>query len=183
MAWINDYFGTWRGGLRLLLSYPQQALGIDALAPADMAQVKRLVFVCRGNISRSAYAAGIARQRGINTASFGVAASQGGAVDPVAAEIAGERGVDITAHLSTRADRFDPQAGDLLLAMEVRQLTALKNLDHLKDIPRMLLGQFAGTPHLHDPFSLDRPYYRQCFARIDRALDRLQAICPAARAS
>jgi protein-tyrosine phosphatase len=182
MMWIDDHFGTWRGGVRLLLSYPQNVLGLDALPPADMQAVKRLVFVCRGNISRSAYAAGVARARRMRTASFGVSAGQGGAVDPVAAEIAKERAIDIAAHRSTEAGLFTPQDGDLLLAMEVRQLSTLKRLDHLKDVPRMLLGHFAGTPHLHDPFGLGRPYYRHCFARIDRALDRLQVICPAAKA-
>jgi protein-tyrosine phosphatase len=183
MTWVDDRFGTWRGGVRLALSYPQNALGIAALTPHDMAEVKRLVFVCRGNISRSAYAEGAAKARGMRCASFGVAAAQAAAADPVAVEIANQIGVDISDHRATEAAHFLPEKGDLLLAMEVRQLAVLGNLDHLRDTPRALLGRFAGTPHLHDPYGLGRPYYHHCFARIDRALDRLEPLCPAVKAS
>lgn len=182
-GWINTRFGTARGLVRLALSYPQHWLGQGALPPADMAAVTRLVFVCRGNISRSAYADGAARARGFATASFGVSTAQSAPVDPAAAQVAGQSGLDISTHRATEAGRFAPQPGDLLLAMEVRQLETLASLDHLKAMPRLLLGSFAGTPHLHDPFGLSLPYYAVCFARIDRALDRLEQLCPGAKLS
>lgn len=178
---IDSRFGTTRGLLRLLLSYPQHWAGFVTLAPNDMGNVRRLVFVCRGNISRSAYAEAAARRRGLAAASCGVSAAQGREADPAAVQVASQGGFDLSGHRATEAGRFEPEPGDLLLAMEVRQLAALRELPHLGKTPRLLLGSFAGTPHLHDPYGLSLPYYASCFERIDAALDRLETLCPAAR--
>lgn len=180
---IDSRFGTVRGLARLALSYPQHWLRLGQLPPADLGEVRRLVFVCRGNISRSAYAEAAARRRGMAAASCGVSALQGREADPAAALVAGQSGLDLSAHRATEAGRFDAQPGDLLLAMEVRQLEALSRVPHLATMPRLLLGSFAGAPHLHDPYGLSLPYYSACFRRIDAALDRLEALCPAARAN
>lgn len=180
---IDDRFGTTRGLVRLLLSYPQQWKGIGQLAPDDMSAIRRLVFVCRGNISRSAYAHVAAHNRGLVTASCGVSAAQGREADPTAVRVASQFGLDLSGHRATEAGQFNPQPGDLLLAMEVRQLTALAALPHLSHTPRLLLGSFAGAPHLHDPYGLSLPYYASCFRRIDAALDRLEELCPAARST
>jgi protein-tyrosine phosphatase len=178
---IERRFGTTRGLFRLLLSYPQHWAGFDALAPFDMSNVRRLVFVCRGNISRSAYAEAAAHKRGLATASCGVSAAQGREADPAAVQVASQCGLDLSGHRATEAGRFEPQPGDLILAMEVRQLAALRALPHLAQTPRLLLGSFSGAPHLHDPYGLSLPYYASCFQRIDAALDRLETLCPAAR--
>ena len=53
---IRPRFGTLRGLVRLALSYPQLFLGLGAGRPVDPATVRRLVFVCQGNICRSAFA-------------------------------------------------------------------------------------------------------------------------------
>jgi protein-tyrosine phosphatase len=178
---IDSRFGTTRGLLRLLLSYPQQWAGFGTLAPKDMGDVRRLVFVCRGNISRSAYAEAAARRRGLAAASCGVSAAQGRVADPAAVLVASQGGLDLSGHRATEAGRFEPETGDLLLAMEVRQLAALRALPNLAKTPRLLLGSFAGAPHLHDPYGLSLPYYAACFQRIDAALDRLETLCLAAR--
>ena len=178
---IESHFGTMRGLARLLLSYPQHWVGIDQLAPESMDDVRRFVFVCRGNISRSAYAEAAACSRGLSAASFGVSAAQGREADPAAVQVASQGGLDLSGHRAMEAGRFEPEPGDLLLAMEVRQLAALNDLPHLAQTPRLLLGSFAGTPHLHDPYGLSLPYYASCFQRIDAALDRLETLCPVAR--
>lgn len=183
VALIDDQFGTARGLARLVLSYPQNWAGVDQKQPDDLATVRRLVFVCRGNISRSAYAEAAARTRGFAAASCGVSAAQGREADPAAVQVAKSCGLDLSAHSATEAGQFQTQPGDLLLAMEVRQLTALRQVPHLAAVPRLLLGSFCGAPHLHDPYGLSLPYYATCFRRIDRALDRLERLCPAARAT
>ena len=178
---IDSRFGTTRGFLRLLLSYPQHWAGIDVLVPVDMGSVRRFVFVCRGNISRSAYAEVAARSRGLAAVSCGVSAAQGREADSAAIQVASRGGLNLSGHRATEAGRFKAEPGDLLLAMEVRQLAALRALPHLAQTPRLLLGSFAGTPHLHDPYGLSLAYYAACFQRIDAALDRLETLCPAAR--
>jgi len=180
MAAINARFGSLRGAARLALAYPQNRfLGLSR-PPCDPTAVNRLVFVCRGNISRSAFAQGLARKMGIASHSFGLLAESGIRADPVAIAIAREFSVDLTDHRSTSVSDFCVLNGDLLLAMEVRQMTQIATHAHLADQPRQLLGQFCGTPHLHDPFTLSPEYYRQCFARIKRAVDHLASLYPTA---
>jgi protein-tyrosine phosphatase len=180
--WINTRYGTTRGAIRLALSWPQHWAGIGRKAP-DPAAVKRLVFVCRGNISRSAYADVLARSIGLNSSSMGLSAATGNPADPIVAKIAGEQGLAITAHRSCTAPDFKPQPGDLMLAMEVRQLEQLSRDPRLSAYPRLLLGSFAGVPHIHDPFTLSEDYYRTCLPRIARAVERLSQEFPGARLS
>ncbi len=66
---IRPRFGTLRGLVRLALSYPQLFLGLGAGRPVDPATVRRLVFVCQGNICRSAFAEAAARRAGLRAAS------------------------------------------------------------------------------------------------------------------
>lgn len=180
---IERRFGTWRGAVRLALSWPQHWLGIGRKNPGDPAAIKRLVFVCRGNISRSAYADQLAKQSGLRSASFGLNTDGGAPADPIATKLGNARGLDMAAHISASVADYEPQAGDLLLAMEVRQLVALENNPKTRELPRLLLGSFCETPHLHDPFTLSADFYKSCFFRIDRALIALTAAYPGARFS
>ncbi|MEM1132011.1 MAG: phosphotyrosine protein phosphatase [Pseudomonadota bacterium] len=179
---INRNFGTWRGMVRLVLAYPQSmVLGHGLSSKAE--DVRRLVFVCRGNVSRSAFAEAVCRKRGMNAASFGVAASSGSPAEPVAQKIArDDYGVDLTWHRA-QDTRFHALPGDLLLAMEVRQLNRIANLPALSIPPRALLGSVINVPHLHDPFTLSEDYYRTCFSRILRAVDRLEERFPGVKTS
>lgn len=76
-------------------------------------------------------------------------------------------------------------AGDLLLAMEVRQLHRLAADPRLNHLPRTLLGRWTVPvlPHLHDPYGLDDPYMATCLARIEQAVERLVSAFPRARLS
>ena len=76
-SWISDRFGTPRGALRLALSYGEVATGLSAQRKPDAAVVRRLVFVCHGNICRSAYADVLAARGGAKTASFGLSTHTG----------------------------------------------------------------------------------------------------------
>ena len=66
---IRSRFGTFRGLVRLALSYPQLALGRSASVPPDPAHIRRLVFLCQGNICRSAFADMVAQRARVRTAS------------------------------------------------------------------------------------------------------------------
>lgn len=178
---IADRYGSVRGAVRLALSYPQYYIGGGSSRLPKGAVPTRLVFVCRGNISRSAFAEALAHSKGCNAASFGLHASQGQPTDPMAVKIAGEQGIDLSAHRATPVDAFVPMPGDYLLAMEVRQLTQIAKTPNIHHCATGLLGQYCGTPHLHDPFTLSAAYYRQCFARIARAIDHLASLHSAAK--
>jgi len=182
---IRSRFGTTRGLVRLALSYPQAALLPQAMRHPDPASVRRLVFVCHGNICRSAFADVAARAIGLEVASFGLSTYADAPAHPPAVAAAAALGIDLAAHRTTPAEDFMPRPGDLLLAMELRQLARLAADPTLADAPRSLLGLWASppVPHLHDPFGLDDAYMLTCFRRIEVAVRHLKTAFPGAAAS
>ena len=177
-------FGTWRGALRLGLAYAEVASGQASVVTPDPAQVRRLVFVCHGNICRSAYADGLARRAGMNVASFGLSTSSGMAAWPPVLERSLVRGLDLSDHRTTRIEDYVPQPGDYLLGMETRHLRGLAAAPKIAHLPRGLLGNYASpsVPHLHDPYQLDPAYMDVCLSRIERAVAGLVTRYPAATA-
>jgi protein-tyrosine phosphatase len=159
--------------------------GQSASRAPDPAQVRRLVFVCQGNICRSAFADVAGRQAGLNTASFGLSTTSGRAAHEPAIAAARALGHDLSDHQAIDLKDYAPQPGDLLLAMEVRQLRRLAADPRLGDLPRMLLGRWTRPmlPHLHDPYGLDDRYMATCLARIDKAIGGLVSAFPGARLS
>lgn len=177
---IDEYFGTWRGLVRLGLAHGQMWSGRSAILSPNPAQISRLVFVCHGNICRSAFADVLAKTLGLRSASFGLSTSSGQAAHEPASKAAIARGVDLSAHRTLRVEEFRPARGDLLLAMEVRQLHRLAATPALKEVPRSLLGLWAKPPipHLHDPYQLDERYMKVCLARIQEAVINLATAFP-----
>ena len=170
-----ENFGTWRGALRLALAHAEVATGQAAIVRPDPAQVRRLVFVCHGNICRSAYADGLARRAGMNVTSFGLSTSSGKPAWPPVAERALARGLDLSDHRTTRVEDYQPLPGDYLLGMETRHLRKLAADPLTAGLPRGLLGGYASpaVPHLHDPYKLDPAYLEVCLERIERAVAAL----------
>ena len=171
-------FGTMRGLIRLALSWPELALGRAGIVEADPDRVRRLVFVCQGNICRSAFAEAIARNQGLNAISFGLSTGAGLPAHPPAVAAARALGVDLSAHRTQGIADYAPVPGDLLLAMETRQLRQIG----IAGVPRTLLGLHARPPlpHLHDPFGLDPAYMETCLKRIAAAVLNLRAAFPGA---
>ena len=182
---LTRNFGTPRGLLRLGLSYAEAiALWSAAVKPVP-GEVRRLVFVCHGNICRSAYAAGVARDLGLNAASFGLSTSAGKPADELARQAAIALGHPIEDHESARVQDYVPQPGDYLLGMEHRHLRKLAALAALALVPRGLLGSYANPPmpHLHDPYRLDPAFMAVSLRRVDSAVRALARKYPGARLS
>lgn len=185
LPFIDDRYGTWRGMVRLMLSHAELAAGSGGITRVDPSGVRRLVFVCHGNICRSAFAAVLARQAGLEVASFGLSTATGKPAHPPLDAIAGEMGHDLAGHRSTRMQDFTPRPGDLLLAMETRHLRKLAMTPPFNLLPRTLLGLYTRprTPHLHDPYELGEGYTRHCLARIETAIPVLAATFRNARSA
>lgn len=179
---ITERFGTLRGAMRLALSYGEVAAGLAEQRKPDPTAVRRLVFVCHGNICRSAYAQVLAKRAGARTASFGLSTHTGVPAHAPVLEMAARRGINLTAHRATDIDDFVPLEGDLLLAMETRHLRKLAAEPAVAHLPRMLLGTYAPLPlpHLHDPYGEDEKYLAVCLTRIERAVTGLLRRYPAA---
>ena len=184
-SWTIRQFGTLRGAVRLGLSYAELVTGLaPTLAPAK-GSVRRLVFVCHGNICRSAFAQAVATREGFRTAGFGLSTTTGLPAHPPVADEAARRGLPLAAHRTTALTDFAMLPGDLLLVMEVRQLKRLRANPALSRTPRNLLGRYARppVPHLHDPYMIDPAYLPTCLDRIERAVINLCRAYPTARVS
>ena len=183
--WIDRRYGTWRGLVRALLAHLELATG--RLAPFQLRRpetVRRAVFVCLGNICRSAYGHRIALEHGMNVASLGLSTSTGGSSPAEAIAASARAGVDLSVHRSTDWKDFKVESGDLFLVMEVRQAHELRRrLGPRDDVQICLLGMWCQPrmPHLHDPFTLSDAYFDSCFARVTQAVGRLAADLPNAR--
>lgn len=184
-AAINRRFGTWRGLVRLLLAYAALASGrLWRFRLRHPEQVRRVVFVCLGNICRSAYAEQVARAEGLVCASFGLSTTTGVGSPLEALAAAGRAGAPMEQHRACDWEDFALQAGDLLLVMEVRQAHALqRRLGARDDVQLALLGMWCEPPmpHLHDPFSLSDGYFDSCFVRLRQAVRNLARQLPQAR--
>lgn len=182
---MRTRYGTVRGLIRLLLSYPQTVARRAYIRAPEPGSVRRLVFVCQGNICRSAFADVLTRDFGFDSISFGLSTDAGKPAHPPAAAAAAGFGVDLSSHATTRVEDYTPRSGDFLLAMEVRQLARIAADPRLADLPRSLLGLWARPvrPHLHDPFGLDDTYMRTCMGAIRIAVGNLVKAYPETRLS
>jgi protein-tyrosine phosphatase len=172
--------GTWRGALRAALAAADLRAGrLSAFQLRHPERVRRVVFVCLGNICRSAYAQRVAVRLGMPAASIGLSTCTG-ATSPDAARNAARRaGEDLGAHRATDMRDFTVLPGDLLLAMEPGHAHELKRrFGSRSDIQIALLGMWCSPPmpHLHDPFTLSDAYFDICFDRIRAATHALHRV-------
>jgi protein-tyrosine-phosphatase len=87
------------------------------------AGVSELLFVCHGNIMRSAFAAEVARRRLVPGATMrvhgaGTHASPGRSAEPAAIAAAASLGIPLDAHRSSALRDIRPHAGILVLCMD-----------------------------------------------------------------
>jgi protein-tyrosine phosphatase len=172
---IDTNHGTWRGWVRHLLAQGEYLAGrLDAYLQPQPARVERLVFVCLGNINRSAFAAEVARSLGAHAVSIGLSTTTGAPAYPMAVSTAREMAVDLGAHTATNLADYQRRPGDLLLVMEVRHVHRL--IAH--GVPPeaiALLGHWSHPRriHLHDPYQLSPAYFRSCFVLLQSAVTQL----------
>jgi protein-tyrosine phosphatase len=172
---IDTNHGTLRGWVRSVLADIEFILGrVDNHTRPKFQQVDRLVFVCLGNINRSAFAEQVARSLGANTSSIGLSTTTGTPAFQKAIETAPQFNLDLSQHQATNISDYCFQPNDLLLVMEIRHAKRLLAVG----IPQhaiALLGHWA-TPHrihLHDPHTLSDAYFRTCFTLIHSAVHGL----------
>jgi protein-tyrosine phosphatase len=171
--------------VRLWLAQAEWLLGrLDHWTAPDPRQVQRFVFVCLGNINRSAFAGAVAGRLGMHCASIGLSTTTGAPAWGMAIAQAARQGYDLGSHRATNLADYAYREGDLLLVMEVRHAHRL--VAH--GIPRhaiAMLGYWASPRrlHLHDPHLLPEPYFATCFTVIESAVRRLGQDFPQAKAA
>lgn len=178
MNYIRSKFSNYRGLIRTLLADIMWRLGpYRKYGRVNWVNVKRIVFICQGNICRSpfAYCLAEAGNLGMPVLSFGLATTTGLAANAVAIDVAQEFGVDMSNHRSIDLADFDVKEGDLLVVMEDRHIQQLGGQLNVQKVQICLLGLWCRPRFalLYDPFEQHRDYFVSCFDRIDRAITNL----------
>ena len=167
------------GGKRGLLEHSRArllyALGAYGnVRDVEWSLVRRLVFVCRGNICRSPYASSRAQSLGLPAVSFGLDAAEGAPANPAAAKYALTRGIDLSAHRSARMEPARLADGDWVIVFEPAQLAEVRrSIGH--GLPATLLGVWSrpSRPHIQDPYGRSERYFQRCFSVIDENIAEL----------
>jgi protein-tyrosine-phosphatase len=169
---------------RLARVRQRRRMRLAARHPDELARrvvmARTIVFVCLGNIIRSAFAAGLLRARNVGgrdllIRSAGLDASTDHPADATAVRRAQRFGVDLSTHRTRRIDRSSIEQADLLLAME---------LDHVVELCRRfpqhrhkvyLFGCLTGEDarDVTDPVYASEEVFDACFDRIDRGIRRI----------
>lgn len=168
-------YGSFRGWVRHLLAQLEWVSGrVDRFLRIDPGRTQRLVFVCLGNINRSAFAEGVARSHGVRVCSLGLATTTGVPAYVTAVNTARRFGIDLSSHGATDFGDFAYQPGDLMLVMEIRHAHRLI-ANGIPPDAIVLLGAWSSPRrlHLHDPALIPEEYFMTCFALIHSAVINL----------
>jgi len=154
----------------------QHSLALMARLAQSPTQPRHVLFLCYGNINRSALAHAYAAQRGhpaLATASAGFHPQDGRPADPVMQQVAGDLGVDLAHWSSKQLSAEQVQQADLILAMEVAQLERLEREFPGSQAKSALLdpGNIADLD-IPDPYGRPRPVYEQVALRVRDSVDR-----------
>jgi protein-tyrosine phosphatase len=175
---IKSEFGTYRGLVRTVLDTCLWYGGkYRQFGSVDWDRVRRIVFVCQGNICRSPFAEAVARNmfQNLPIGSAGLSTTSGAPAFALAQEAARRFTIDLSEHRTTAIQDFPLRDGDLIVAMEARHIAPLRRLCAGYEIQIALLGLWC-RPRLallYDPHCLSNEYFITCFDRIHRAVVRL----------
>ncbi|MDJ0791482.1 MAG: hypothetical protein QNJ71_06270 [Acidimicrobiia bacterium] len=134
-----------------------------------------ILMVCSGNICRSPFAEEAARHRftggDITVSSAGSIAVAGQPATALMREVAGEHGLDLSAHRATPLHRSEQP--DYVFGMELEHLVAARQV-----FPDLDPGRIRLLDHprdIADPYGRDRTAYRATADQIIDAVSRLDA--------
>jgi protein-tyrosine-phosphatase len=138
-------------------------------------QVSRVVFVCKGNICRSAAAEVFFKDvSDFPCVSLGLDTTSGNAANDRVIEIVKDFGVSLDEHRTTAIKDFQAQQGDIYVCMEPDHIFQLEKwVGSVSNIA--LLGKF-GNPnnvYIHDPYNSNNEYAQACIKYIYEAVRKL----------
>jgi protein-tyrosine phosphatase len=141
------------------------------------------VFICKGNICRSAFADHYFRSivddpAAVIVESCGLDVDQGHRSPESAVQAAAQLGVSLEDHRSKGLSECNLNKSDLIVLMEYSQFLKFNNLyPHFKK-KTILLREFLPWPrkmfcNLYDPYGLNDIEFKRCFKTMKAALDRM----------
>ncbi|HEA52676.1 hypothetical protein LCGC14_0700350 [marine sediment metagenome] len=153
--YIMNKFGSKKGLLRYLRDGISCRIGLFRRYTQWETPPERLVFVCQGNICRSALAEWVFKSHSnIEAISLGLNTNTGKGANPRLLKIAYERkNIDLSSHKTMSVKDYVPGAGDVFVCMEASHIKAIESLGYSG--PFLLLGSFGKkkTYRIHDPYS------------------------------
>lgn len=182
---LNGYLQRIRGivGDKYLLKR-HGSTGMRTALTRKLGQAKTVLFVCYGNINRSALAQVLA-ENGVNPSkirfdSAGFHPEDNRPADPNMIKVARSHGFDMTGCRSKRLDKLKVDSADIIFVMEGQQYRRLvSEYPEAKD-RTFLLGsltkqQFSDID-IADPYNQAMSEYENCFNRIQHAINELSRI-------
>ena len=173
--WLAERYGSRRGFMRTYWHRLLYILGrYRNYQKVDWQSVERLVFVCKGNICRSAYAEAVARSLGIEAISCGLDTIEDAPANVDAVRTAHKRGFDLEKHKTTPIMYLILRKTDLLVAMEPWQTGFLGRYLSRKH-HHTLLGLWTQPflPHIQDPYGSSSVYFEKCFSYIEKSVHEI----------
>jgi protein-tyrosine-phosphatase/predicted ATP-grasp superfamily ATP-dependent carboligase len=138
----------------------------------------RVLFVCQGNICRSAYAATALRirmpdERLVQISSAGMMPRPGRQTPELGREAAARNGIDLRAHRSSWMSREAGEGASLIVVFDEVNATALA--DRYPDLatPAVKLGELIAIGDIYDPVDGDAAVFDMTFAAIGRGIQAL----------
>jgi protein-tyrosine-phosphatase len=154
--------------------------------PRQIRAVRKVVFVCHGNIMRSPVAAACFRRLAAHTGeqaprfvveSAGLFARAGRSTDARALEVAETMGLSLREHSASPLTAEVVNDADLIVLMdEMNEAVCLSRFPHAEDKVVMLgaFGRLPGEPtEIDDPYMGNLDTVRSCFGRVERAAQGL----------
>jgi protein-tyrosine phosphatase len=142
--------------------------------------MRRVLFLCYGNICRSPMAAGylnkLVNDAGISDVlveSAGLGALVGNRASKAASEVAVRNGFSLESHRAVQITSADLRESDYILVMETYQLNTLRQHLGGEAGKVRLLGDYgmAADKEIEDPYGGDEDMYDLVFARIKECVE------------
>jgi len=142
--------------------------------------VRRILFVCTGNLCRSPMAAVMLqarlardpRRRDWEAASAGLWTEEGLPASPPAVEVMAERGYCLDHHRSRPVTRELVEEADLVLGMTPHHVEALRlAFPHLADRIYLLAEMVGGSYGVEDPYGRPIGVYRAVADELERLIE------------
>ncbi len=140
----------------------------------EWGKVKRLVFVCKGNICRSAYGEIKSKELGLNSISVGLITKEGSSANRSAVTNASYRGIALNEHRARLIDSIEISESDLVICMEPWHINFYKKHSEVSS-QVTLLGLWCKGKRVavSDPYGKPDYFFDDCFHLIDEALNNI----------
>lgn len=178
--WVLDRYGTRRGIVKTFWHKFLYLIGhYRKYSKVDWSSIDRLVFVCKGNICRSAYAEAVAKSIGLSSISCGVSTKDNVPANLDAIKAGDVRGIGLKDHKTTRLISLALRSTDLLIAMEPWHVDVLEEycdneLHEKHNITLLGLWGPSKRPHLPDPYGRTAEYFNFCFEYIEKSVYEIE---------